>query len=117
MNTVFRWIPTLYSVCSELLRTLTIYMFATSRYYVTRGGPPRVYECYTRRGCMCIYMCVCVGNVHIYRILIVFSFVFTAGRDQCAGYNATDRVIIYYYLVCSYYFYYYYYYYYSGCCL
>lgn len=45
---------------------------------------------------------VCGQSAYLH---IAFSFVFTTGPDQCAGYNATYRVIIYYYLVCSYYYY------------
>lgn len=37
-------------------------------------------------------VCVYIENVFI---LFFFAVVFTTGRDQCAGYNATDRVITY----------------------
>lgn len=80
-------------------------------YVIQGGGPPsasvnKCADAYMYRVLGVLYVCILDIN------RFFFSFFFTTGRDQCAGYNATNRVIILLPTVCSYYYYYYY----SGCC-
>lgn len=98
--------------CNECLHPLRIQdVCLPSAFYVIQGdGPPSasLNKCadeYMYRVLGVLYVCILDINGFFF-----FSFVFTTGRDQCAGYNATNRVIILLPTVCSYYYYY------SGCC-